>query len=1072
MNEKIKKTFRAMTSAALAGAFVVSSVIGGGADSFVNSSVVFAEDTSQLADGSYIVPLIPINWNNESVSTSKAVPYSSRCLLDVENGSYTITIKMNSDFYAGWILDNAQNSSYTTVKSIWAALGADEEAELNTLVQENGVSYTKNRYTFSEENNEVFNSAEITKQNQEDTCCYVTFELSDYSEKFYSIFWSENKISGNKNDNVQALKLDIDSAYTVSELHNKISSGKAGISIDEARKVTTTNGNALNENQELKALFQNSADTAEHEGIVTANFGLKDTQLGGSEVTAVNAFTSKTYVEKSTYNNSLPYNATYGKQLLNANSLGVQAEYTEDDLIYGLEITVETEETKTNRESATNLESRTIGSYNGYFGTLYLTPDDITDVSIEDSNQTGVYVTGTSDILPETAVLTVVKDKSYTEYPETSVYTRDGIIEWQGTMYNDPKHWFYIELTDENGNDLSSYDGITLHIPLETVSQDNDPTEYAIFAYHVNDGLFFSTDNYGNEQYGSVKQVTDSTGNTSYEFQYVNSLGEINIQKATFAYMQPGDYADIHGMVKSGDDDGIYKGTAQLQKYGTRGSSMANAALNPDVMVTICNGEAKLYYTADYLTVLTQQAYIGELLPYDVNHAGVWFDDGSVYTNFLTDETGALVSNCGYDPITEAGCVKGGIITLREETYDISKGCYNLAIVPPAMLGGVDYETIDKTELTVHLRVTDFQKVADYSEQNVLEYVKAKYPYDKSALLRKIRQAEIKYNIGKNTASDSTAFANAYAVYNKENATSQEIEAAINALDEVTTDTIPTATATVKGYSLTAKEDFGLHLFVDLGYDAQNDANAAVKFNIGGTEKTIAVSDATFVEGKGYEFVLDVPAKKMYDEITAEIVLSDGAEVIGDANLGTYSVAGYLNDYIASDDNTLDALAQATLTYGAYADKFFNGSTDAELADVSAVTIDDVAQYKHNINVTEEGIDFVGAALTLESKTSVKLYFKVDEDNLYDIADFAFTVNGNKAEPERNGDYYYITVPKLTAGELAKAQTFTVNDAEFSYSPFSYVYAALADSDAEKEDDLTNLVKALYLYGAEAGKVA
>ena len=131
-----------------------------------------------------------------------------------------------------------------------------------------------------------------------------------------------------------------------------------------------------------------------------------------------------------------------------------------------------------------------------------------------------------------------------------------------------------------------------------------------------------------------------------------------------------------------------------------------------------------------------------------------------------------------------------------------------------------------------------------------------------------------------------------------------------------------------------------------------------------------------------------------------------------------------------------------------------------------------MAQYKHNINVTEEGIDFVGAALTLESKTSVKLYFKVDEENLYDITDFAFTVNGNKAEPERNGDYYYITVPKLTAGELAKAQTFTVNDAEFSYSPFSYVYAALADSDAEKEADLINLVKALYLYGVEAGKVA
>ena len=49
MNEKIKKIFRAMTSAVLAGAFVFSSVIGGGADSFVSSSVAFAEETDSTS---------------------------------------------------------------------------------------------------------------------------------------------------------------------------------------------------------------------------------------------------------------------------------------------------------------------------------------------------------------------------------------------------------------------------------------------------------------------------------------------------------------------------------------------------------------------------------------------------------------------------------------------------------------------------------------------------------------------------------------------------------------------------------------------------------------------------------------------------------------------------------------------------------------------------------------------------------------------------------------------------------------------------------------------------------------
>ena len=363
-----------------------------------------------------------------------------------------------------------------------------------------------------------------------------------------------------------------------------------------------------------------------------------------------------------------------------------------------------------------------------------------------------------------------------------------------------------------------------------------------------------------------------------------------------------------------------------------------------------------------------------------------YYEDSEVVYSYYTNEDGTIRDNDIYNGVTQIPCPKTIKLHLERDSFN-EYGGYTLAVSSPAMaaLNNLDFSEIEKywDELTA------IMMISNPTYLGTIEEASSNLPlYDKSALLRKIKQAEI-----------------------------------IN--------------------------------------------------NIGGTEKTIAVSDATFVKGKGYQSVLDVPAKKIYDDITAEIVLSDGAEVIGDADLGTYSVAGYLNDYLADPTKTeLDALAQATLTYGAYADKFFNGSTDAELADVSAVTIDDVAQYKHNINVTEEGIDFVGAALTLESKTSVKLYFKVDEENLYDITDFAFTVNGNKAEPERNGDYYYITVPKLTAGELAKAQTFTVNDAEFSYSPFSYVYAALADSDAEKEADLINLVKALYLYGVEAGKIA
>ena len=523
-------------------------------------------------------------------------------------------------------------------------------------------------------------------------------------------------------------------------------------------------------------------------------------------------------------------------------------------------------------------------------------------------------------------------------------------------------------------------------------------------------------------------------------------------------------------------EDGIYSIDAELTMYSDASkASMANSALNHDAFLVKSGDSIDTYmnFNPIYVFDVNTPAFCGGLWSEKgVHDDGEYYSDSETILSCYTNEDGSIRNNDIYNGVTEIPCIKAIKLHLERECYN-QYGGYTLAVSSPTMaaMSNTPFEEMKMDTLTCNLMISKPLYLGTIEEAS--SYLPL---YDKSALLRKIKQAEIINNIGANTVNVGTAFADAYTVYNKADATSQEIEAAIDALDATATGKIPSAKVT--GYSLTAKEDFGLHLFVDLGYDAQNDANAAVKFNIGGTEKTIAVSDATFVEGKGYEFVLDVPAKKMYDEITAEIVLSDGAEIIGDANLGTYSVAGYLNDYIASDDNTLDALAQATLTYGAYADKFFNGSTDAELADVSAVTIDDVAQYKHNINVAEEGIEFIGAALTLESKTSIKLYFKVDEDNLYDISEYAFTVNGKEAQPTMNGDYYYITVPTLPAGELANAQTFTVKYtttdtmSEYSYSPFSYVYAALADSDAEKEADLINLVKALYLYGVEAGKVA
>ena len=95
MNEKIKKTFRAITSAVLAGAFVVSSVIAGGADSFVSPSVTLAaEGESNIPAGIYSVPIVrTYSENNSSKDTSSPLHFYPRAILSVdETGNTKLTI--------------------------------------------------------------------------------------------------------------------------------------------------------------------------------------------------------------------------------------------------------------------------------------------------------------------------------------------------------------------------------------------------------------------------------------------------------------------------------------------------------------------------------------------------------------------------------------------------------------------------------------------------------------------------------------------------------------------------------------------------------------------------------------------------------------------------------------------------------------------------------------------------------------------------------------------------------------------------------------------------------------------
>lgn len=1078
MNEKIKKTFRAMISAALAGAFVVSSVIGGGADSFVSSSVVFAEETNTLEPGKYVAELYRSQSNDTSTKPDTIQAYNdfaAQALLEVkEDYTYSVTLGIqNWSLYDSFIV---LDQSYLNEYNYSNDYVPDQWLDKYELYTENEFRTNYGDYIYSADDSMfLWNVAENIEYDTEKDVAYITVPIEDYAQPIYEMSWTHTQIGANQTMYHEGsyLWLNLDSLIDFNQLKQslenasnsstsidslKLHSREAGSNIIQFSSASVVSAlfsdyetfveNCTDNSWRLKCYINYSDNFAANykKPYLFAEMESRDYSKYPSDKFAIDDIRYWSIFPTATPNveyaaTKLSYDdwaSTFKDITLSSDETGtfLLVDFNELDLIYGKNIHFNCEVYNKRKKKYYNVS---------HAFTLCPTIESFVhkiELSNVTSDGTSITVLSDSTQIPDGCRLNIIENpEKFNSRLNVDIFSE--------------KKWFTVQIIDENGNVLKPSGMPTIII---TLPEDYSNDDYELFVYVENGSLskrdmfIGTTDKVDETNKTWTRSKIDNVSNYTYAICKYNKSAATNVN--TLA-------------------DGIYSINATLYKNGYIGTvSMSNACLKRNAYLVKTNDKINFYFKANSLDGNESEFgfYIGE---FHLDDADLW--NNTRYTNFLSDANGELVSNATYDPYTEYANILGGIINMNQSCWNDEDMFYRMTVQSPVMakMGNLSYEEVKDDEIKVLLQFSNEKLLtSDVTDDNIKSYIIDKgYGYQPSALLRKIRQAEIINNIGAKTVNAGTAFADAYTVYNKADATSQEIEAAINALDATATDKIPSAKVT--GYSLTAKEDFGLHLFVDLGYDAQNDANAAVKFNIGGTEQTIAVSDATFVEGKGYEFVLDVPAKKMYDDITAEIVLSEGAEVIGDANLGTYSVAGYLNDYLADSTKTeLDALAQATLTYGAYADKFFNGSTDAELADVSAVTIDDVAQYKHNINVTEEGIDFVGAALTLESKTSVKLYFKVDEENLYDITDFAFTVNGNKAEPERNGDYYYITVPKLTAGELAKAQTFTVNDAEFTYSPFSYVYAALADSDAEKEADLINLVKALYLYGVEAGKVA
>ncbi|MGN0585377.1 MAG: GLUG motif-containing protein [Ruminococcus sp.] len=233
---------------------------------------------------------------------------------------------------------------------------------------------------------------------------------------------------------------------------------------------------------------------------------------------------------------------------------------------------------------------------------------------------------------------------------------------------------------------------------------------------------------------------------------------------------------------------------------------------------------------------------------------------------------------------------------------------------------------------------------------------------------------------------------------------------------------------------------FNIYVYADENYD---------------WDKTINGIKGQEIEKGLYKFTYQIAAKDMDNEIDI---------IIGGKKAATVSVSDYLNSLDTADNAILAALAEAMKAYGIAADAFF--APDGIVPEISDFDVSALDAYGFTKGETPEGISYYGSSLILESETTVRHYFRLAEG--YDINNFTFTVGVEEVTPVAKQGYYYIDIKNISADKLGTAHTVSIGGTPVisGYSALSYAKTVL-NSDAADEN-LKNLVKALYLYNRAA----
>ena len=215
-------------------------------------------------------------------------------------------------------------------------------------------------------------------------------------------------------------------------------------------------------------------------------------------------------------------------------------------------------------------------------------------------------------------------------------------------------------------------------------------------------------------------------------------------------------------------------------------------------------------------------------------------------------------------------------------------------------------------------------------------------------------------------------------------------------------------------------------------------------------------------------FTYEVSAKEMTDVIHMQFFF-EGTGVFEDEH--PYNVRAYAKHILQSNsDEDTRNLMEAMVNYGAAAQTYFgyNANNPDDLANAFLNTKPDYSGKTISGIENERGqgtalVKFHSASLILKSETTVRFFFN---------GPISATYQGQTLEVKQRGGLYYVDVVGISAKALDEKLTVTIDDgtetADISFIPLSYCQSVWNDTTGAFNDDIKNLVYALYEYNQAA----